>query len=458
MRTLFLLAAATFTVATATAQQVNRNIDPCGMRAIYDPIPLTTQPVLNRINGPSNSTARTTTTHSRWYNYGDYLADAYPTAFAAVYLWNDSTSVCAYSDGHGSIFKHNDMASVGYVCDPTFPLWNDVAAYPGVMAISPTDAYVIDSVFISGVYMRNNNKTTPVDTLTVAIIYGDGSHASDLHYKAIDTTGGRGWIHDEYGVDSLFYMNMKHDSINNRADTFMGGFPPVVQKLYLTNTDTSSAFQRVLPVNINVPAGNKPAMSVSFKSGDPTFTFGDTVFTGNTGGLLYKYGMFRPFVTFAGTQAVPTFAVNSKDDMNEGTFRDVGYNRVPNGLYRPHWFWYNASTNGAATNQYPYFAFHITCTTCGVVGVNEAAGKIAAVKAYPNPANNVVTLSFDGSKANTGSLTLNNLVGQQVITQNINNIHEGKITLNTATLPAGIYIYTLTVDGMRSAGRIVVAH
>jgi len=428
------------------------------MGAVYDPIPLTTQPVLTRIKGPSGTTARTTSTNSRWYNYGDYLAGSYPTAFAAVYLWNDSTSVCAYSDGHGSIFKNNDMASVGYVCDPTFPLWNDVAAYPGLMAISPTDAYVIDSVFISGIYMRNNDKTTPVDTLTVAVIYGDGSQASDLHYRAIDTTGGRAWIHDEYGVDSLFYMNMKHDSLNNHADTFMGGFPPVVQQIYLTNTDTSSAFQRVLPVNISVPAGHKPAMSVSFKSGDPTFTFGDTVFTGNTAGVLYKYGMFRPFITFTGTQAAPSFAINSKDDLNEGTFRDVGYDRVPNGLYRPHWFWYNATTNGAATYQYPYFAFHITCTTCGVVGVNDAAAGRISVKATPNPAGNEVTLVFDGSKAGSGSVVLTNMIGQQVVMQHINNIHDGKTTLNTSTVPSGIYVYTLRVDGTRSTGRIVVAH
>ena len=82
-------------------------------------------------------------------------------------------------------------------------------------------------------------------------------------------------------------MNMHHDTVNNHADTFAGGFVPVVKQIYLTNTDTSSEDEAVIPVSIAVPAGSMPAVSVSFKSGDPSFTFGDTVFQSD--GINAKY-------------------------------------------------------------------------------------------------------------------------------------------------------------------------
>jgi len=461
MKAKILLAAATFTITAATAQHrqssvvFNEQTPQAG--GIYEPQQLLHKPVLTRGKNIAPAAARTTTdAHSRWYNYGDYLAATVPYAFSAMYLWNDSTSVDVYTGDHSStVFKYNNMASVGYVCDPFFPLWNDIAAYPGLMHLTPAEAYIIDSVYISGIYMRNNLKTEPVDTLIIAIIYGDGSNGSDLHYRAIDTSGGRSWIYNEYSVDTLHYMNMKHDSTNNRADTFMGGFPPVVKKFYLINTDTSSNFEMVIPVSINVPAGgNIPAVSLSFKSGDTSFVAGDTVFFGSTSlATPYKYGMFRPFIAYSGASGVPAFPVNSKFDMNEGEFRDIGYDRAANGLYRPHWFWYNASTGGAATYQYPYFAFHLTCPTCSAVALDNAVKETGSIIVYPNPANTTVTVAWANMR--TADVTITNIMGQQVATQKGVN---GSATFSTDALPQGIYLYTVTDKGARATGRIIVSH
>ena len=60
--------------------------------------------------------------------------------------------------------------------------------------------------------------------------------------------------------------------------------------------------------------------------------------------------------------------------------------------------------------------------------------------------------------ANDVTVTLNNVVGQTVASQTISNTANGTATFNTASLPAGVYIYTLTSNGTRSVGQIVVAH
>ena len=398
------------------------------------------------------SGARTTSgTNSRWYNYaGDYLPNITSNiAYSAVYLWNDTTSLDAYSGGE---YLFNTIISAGMVCDPFISGWNDPITYHGYMQLTDTDAYTIDSVFISGIYYRNNSNTVPVDTLTVAVNYGDGTTPSDLHFVARDTVNGNEWIYTEYGQDTLYYMRMPHDSVDNHVDTFQAGFTPVINKIYLTSADTSANYQATIPVSINVPAGNMPAISVSFKSGDPAFTFGDTVFQSGT----YKYGMFRPLIAYEGTTAAAVFPVNSREDQNQGQYRYGGYNE-PHHLYTPQWFW-TASGGGAATLQYPYFAFHITCATCTVLGTDNIVNKATTVNAFPNPANGVVNISFNIASTTKATVSLTNVIGQEVAVQTIANAASGKVVFNTSVLPEGVYIYTFIADGQRTMGRIVVAH
>lgn len=404
----------------------------------------------------------TTTSAGRWYNYADYLKDANVIGYSAIYLWNDTTSVDAYlssisvGPGSGTVYAHNDIVSVGLVCDPFYAGWNDPLLYQGNIQLTPADTYVIDSVYVSGIYYRNNDNTGPVDTLTVSVLYGNGGTSSDLHYKAIDTSGGREWIQSEYGGDSLFYMNMHFDSANVRADTFEGGFTPVTQKIYLSSADTSGDYETVLPVHISVPAGNIPALSVSFKSGDPAFTAGDTVFVSDGTNTRYKYGMFRPILAYLGSANNPAFPANSKDDLSEGQFRDQGPDRAANNIYRPSWFWYNAATGGASTYQYPYFAFHVTCASCTTVGVAQINKNVASVGAYPNPADGTVTIATNAANTTNMLISLSNMLGQNVAVATVNT--DGKAIFNTTGLPNGLYIYTIVVNGERKTGRIIIAH
>ena len=410
-------------------------------------------PTFNR-----HGSQRTTTGGlSRWYNYGDFLAANYATAFSATYLWNDTTSVDVYSGGvSGTEYLFNTIVSVGMVCDPFVAAWNDPIAYPGEMSLTAGDAYMIDTVFISGVYYRNNSKPAPVDTLTLGLVYGDGTITSDLHAVARDTVGGNGWIYTQYGVDTLYYMRMPHDSIHNHVDTFMGGVTPVLTQLYLTNTDTSANYQAYVPMSISVPAGgNLPALSLSFKSGDASFTFGDTVFAGSTAANPYKYGMFRPLSLYEGSASSVMFPANSPYDRNQGEFRYEGIND-PHHIYTPQWFW--TSGGGAAQLQYPYFAFHIVCASCGLLSADHMTKTITHTSVYPNPANDMVTINFSLAAVADVSVSLTDVMGQVVAADRIANVNTGKTMIKTAGMPAGVYFYTVTANGERSTGRIVVGH
>jgi hypothetical protein len=94
-------------------------------------------------------------------------------------------------------------------------------------------------------------------------------------------------------------------------------------------------------------------------------------------------------------------------------------------------------------------------------GINNVAKLISADNAYPNPANNNVIISFlTGQDANT-VITLQNMVGQVIKTQDLGRLNAnttGNATFSTGDMANGVYFYTINANGQRKTGRVVVAH
>lgn len=97
-------------------------------------------------------------------------------------------------------------------------------------------------------------------------------------------------------------------------------------------------------------------------------------------------------------------------------------------------------------------------TSTGVNNVNVPA--VALGKAMPNPANTVVNIPVTLAKDGEFAVTMSNAIGQVVATQKI-NARAGQATnatFTTGNLPAGIYLYTVSVDGHHVSGRVSVTH
>lgn len=89
-----------------------------------------------------------------------------------------------------------------------------------------------------------------------------------------------------------------------------------------------------------------------------------------------------------------------------------------------------------------------TCPApCDTVGITEAATLQA--KLYPNPTNGTLTVELPSGQG--GSITLYNLLGQNMFSSTIN----GTTTLQ-AGLPQGVYVYRITQGGLEKMGRLVV--
>ena len=431
---------------------------------------------LNNGAEATNATgARTTTTLGRWYDYADtFLNNAYssggchgvPSTDASLMtFWNDTTSTFGFSDG---TFGNNTWTSVGLVIVPYDAFWNNSIFPCGSLAIRPTDAYTVDSVVAVGIYGRSYAspaKRAVTDQLKFGLVYGNGSNTSDL--QTFFFTG-----MSNYCVDTLRYLQMFHDSLNNTAATGIGS-TTLTERTYTFNlheADTSTTFYfsksfALSPV-FSVPAGNAIGAAVSFKSGDATYpTTGsvprDTVqFVDGT----FKYGAFLPQIVYNGTSSssiVQFMEYGWSADHTVGHFKREGAGDAGwGGHYIPEWAW--TSTGGASYLQIPRILFHISCTGCTTIcdaslATNNTA-KSSTVKMYPNPATSEFNIEFNLAATSSVSVSLSNVMGQTVATQNLGNVSNGKATFNTSELPNGVYFYEFISNGSRSTGHVVVAH
>ena len=413
------------------------------------------------VGSMQRSANRTTSGGGRWYSYADWLGATLGTGnygLATLNLWNDTTAEVVFTTGT----EYNEWTTVASSFDPYCAGFNDVTMYAGEIFISGSDAYVIDSVGLLGVYASAGAGAT--DHIKVGMLYGDGTSASNLPGGYWDDGGSTSsFPYAPYGTDTLFTFQLAHDSTNNTVGNTSGAPVPVVTMLPLNpvagaSCDTSSNFYRHFSVSaLSVPAGNYAAAGISFISGSAPSPLNAVM---DNGDGTVNYGEFYPALLYnftGGTAAQwPTY---SKTDFNHGFFKREGASDAGwGGEYIPEWAW--NSGGGASELQFPVIDFHVTCATCLVLGVTDVNNNsFSGVKAYPNPANNVVNVQYHMAQNANVTITLTNMAGQVVASGSSNNTMEGTAKFNTSILPDGIYFYTLKSSaGTSTSGRISVAH
>ena len=80
-------------------------------------------------------------------------------------------------------------------------------------------------------------------------------------------------------------------------------------------------------------------------------------------------------------------------------------------------------------------------------GINTYTSSIESVVVYPNPATDNANVSITLAEANSVSISVYNVVGELVKTENLGRMADGEHTfaLNTETLNSGLYFITVKV-------------
>lgn len=122
--------------------------------------------------------------------------------------------------------------------------------------------------------------------------------------------------------------------------------------------------------------------------------------------------------------------------------------------------------SGISEIQYTFFDANNPQDSANVVVRYEIApvgiSKIStntSLKAFPNPADDKVTLSFTRSSLNgKGNIELYNMLGSKVYSQQVEDM-DGTITISTENLKAGLYFYSLNDEGQSTRpGRLTIKH
>ncbi len=485
-KALLLMAAGSFTLA-ANAQMLNRSsvlFNQNGQsvskpQAQRNNIKSGEEAFKDLTKKTGRSVERTTTGGGRWYSYGsNFLTFAGSNVNESLAtMWNDTSAM--YNYGTEGI---NYSTSCGTSFDPTWACYYDASYYAtgaltGSIEISSTNSYYIDSVVLYGSYTRPSTAVNK-DTITLGLVYGGTSSTDNLSDYSYYQGAAGSWPSTSYpGYDTLKFLSMTHDSLHNVAGQRSGSTTPVyVQKVQVGDADTSSNFAMVVPVGTGagfmVPPGGLVAMSVSFHNGDHPDMFNPPAPVQDASGQYYSY--YEPLVIGngdgAGNSIMPVYATNAGSGYLPTNWYGTGVD------WNVGYWKYGGSYNQGATNYYPmwvfgdpsaptwqqYFAydFHVTCPTCWTLGVDDVnKNQLSGVKAYPNPANEVMNVSYEFAKATTATISLTNMLGQTVLSQTINNAGYGAAKLNTTAVPAGIYLLTIeSNDGYKQSGRVNIAH
>jgi hypothetical protein len=89
------------------------------------------------------------------------------------------------------------------------------------------------------------------------------------------------------------------------------------------------------------------------------------------------------------------------------------------------------------------------------VSVANVNANTAKASVYPNPATDAIFVSYSFAQQANATLTITNLMGQTVMTQDLGNRQAGNIYLSIANIPAGVYLVTVNNGTSSTVQRVV---
>jgi len=403
---------------------------------------------------------------SRWYDIVDAINESFQGAIN-VYandsynsLWSDSTMLAPF--GNPVTYSRVWIRSVAAYFDPVDPRYNDPQFYGGETHISFNDSYTIDSLFLPYIYYRNALKPNVVDTLIVSVIYGDGSGVDeDLDIRFY---GPNSSTASNHSTDTLRVLHgfMDLDPNSSNRYSYLSSSPANVRTVRIPLTaaslndtilagKTGTGFNYFkIPVNLNVPAGNKAAASIVFKSGDTWTPLTDT---------LYRSG-FRStpnfnnirFVAFEETAG--GFQEYTKGVWTQSGLMRTGVSAVWGNRHIPCYAFDNTSY------EHQWFQWKATCNTCGSVGVDNVESTLSKLSVYPNPTSENIRVQFIAEQElNDASLTLVSLDGAVISSMELGRVFNGSNVsqvVETKQLAAGIYFIQLSASEGKQVEKVVV--
>lgn len=336
----------------------------------------------------------------------------------------------------------------GTTFDPKSIIYDQVNFTP---LLSSTDSYYVDTLWIGGVYQR---KTAVNDTLLIEMVWGDTTNTSVFGLWSY--AGGPAYM----GT----FATPKHTTIASQLQgsaAFLSA--PVSNKItvryVLTDADTLTLNnQSYLPIVVAgtlgqlIPANNIVSTNVTFISGEPTYSVGTCIYSVGAATLAATSNGFAGIVYQQRIPAQPVAGSNYFDDFLKGkNYSTFLTNRARYGTDS-----FTAFLRGAISLSY-FIDYSIHTTTVVATAAKEVTTKgFALGQNVPNPYSGTSVVSYSLAKdASSALFTVTDVMGR-VLTSEKANTTTGTHSVKLGSYPAGIYYYSLNVDGKTSTHKMIV--
>lgn len=371
-------------------------------------------------------------------------------------LFQDST-VFFSSDANKTRVSYQQIGNILDLKSIYLKPEDDQSPSGGTVPINtPVDPYTIDSIRIFGSYVRVDK--TVDDTLYIWLTWGDSTDANIFTKRTLSSlwNGPLGkWKKYGYGQTVQGASASDGNVISPKA----GASNMMLIKRPLTAADTSKGYgyskDIYVKVGANIPAGKTVACFYTYVPNAATVTK-DKVFYGFGTGVSKEINGF----------AAAVFEQNLPKIDSLGSYKDyqidpdhsvisTGTRMTKNARYNK-----NALSNSLISIPVSTPDLNYKISGKSSVGITEHTSNFSLAQNMPNPFKNETTIVYNlKTQAKNVSLVIYDVAGVKLFEKTQTNVGSGRYTVevNNTNFAAGIYFYSLTVDGNRITKKMIVA-
>lgn len=386
---------------------------------------------INFVAKESNNSSRATTISNEPLNAIDGITTAY--GYGSPYLavtnpmWPDSNTMINFTGGPSGAWLHG----VAQVFDLEGFAFKTTTFNPGTLPFDPATAMTIDSIFMQGFYVRENPDQTVVDTARFHIVSANGNFSSGAYF------GGN--------PDSAKLVIGMDNTLTNEYTGVLGTFDVLLDSAAAADTLANGSKFLELEANLNL-TGHQGLIGVIMEYVPgivPTTT--DTIFV-NT-------NYFSPVYCTPGGQST-TYPNGIAPDHTIGQFHDN------NSKYNPALDYMLPAV--AFNGDHPYQLYNMTINVSQnnnlTASIDELDNGAELFQSYPNPTAGLTTIKYSLEEAAQVSFEVMDITGKTVFASvegnKANGVHA--INLDTKDFNAGVYFYSVVVNGNKLTKKMTV--
>ncbi len=350
----------------------------------------------------------------------------------------DSTTKASFP----SFTEYNSTHKFGMNFDPKSVIWDNFTPL-----LSKNDSYTLDTVWIGGFYQK---KTSHVDTLLVEIVWGDTSTTSVYSRYSLLSP------YDYYG----WFAGPKFTTAANQQGNKMFLTAPASNKIVIKHplVDADSATfntKGYLPIVVNgtsgqlIPADNIVSCVATFIPGNPSVPVGAVSWNPGSGPSPQTVNGMVARIYSQNSPATPSAGADYFDDFQKGKNHSVF-------AFKRERYTLAGAFPGLRSRIASAFMIDFSIHATSSVGVKELEAKgFSLGQNAPNPFNGQSTVAYTIDKEATSAVfTVTDVMGRIIANQKA-DASKGTHTITLANYPAGVYYYSLNVDGKVTTKKMI---